>query len=140
MQRVRLQKGKLLIGTDPYFLREGKILFPEVVGGVMLHRELQLSDAAILLIVQRVLNRRIEPSRCQIDLKAGIDGLWKMLLKPHVQLLHLLRRKTSDRSFNLFDFAYAHKSLRILPARWRIPKFIVLSRGTFVFHNPPFSA
>src|SRR5208337_4048326 len=53
-----------------------------------------------------------EASRRKIGLNASVDRLRKVLVKPQVQLLYLLRRKSPYRAFNLLDSVWVHRSLR----------------------------
>ena len=75
---------KTLVGAGAYFAREGKVLVPEIGGGVVLHGALERPKATVLFVVQSALNRCVETARRKIGWKASVHRLRKVLLKPHV--------------------------------------------------------
>jgi hypothetical protein len=63
-------------------LGERPVLLPKADSGAMLHPRLQRLDSTVLFVVQSLLDGAIETSSRKIGLKANVDGLRTILVKP----------------------------------------------------------
>jgi hypothetical protein len=79
---IGFQQRKLLVRPVADFLRERPEFLPKVRGGAMLHPALKRLDSTALFIVQSSFNGVVQTARRKIGLKANVDGLRAILIKP----------------------------------------------------------
>ncbi len=76
---------------------------PEIRSGLVLHWELERSNATVLFMFRSVINRFIEPSSRKIGLNTSINRLGVVLVKPCVQFLDLSWAESLYRLFNFLN-------------------------------------
>ncbi len=61
----------------------------------MLYPALKRLDSTALFVIQSAMDGFVETARRQIGLKANVDGLRAILIKPRIQFFQFLRRERS---------------------------------------------